>query len=99
MVNFAHSLHSDTSELFEVACDEVAARFLENYNPKDDALLITTQDLPKIMNVFLDYKKMNQEMREALAAFIEDNQMFVGYEIWTELAIIYATKMDKQYKK
>ena len=69
-----------------------------NYNPRDRELYLDGEDLIKIANSFLDQKIMNPELKNTLCDHIEEKVNDLSYEITAELAVIYASKMDKTYR-
>ena len=56
LVNFSHSLSTETSSLFEIVNGEFVYRLDTNYNPDIKDLYIKMDDFPKILNTLLDHK-------------------------------------------
>lgn len=59
LINFSHSLSTESQDLFSLANDEFANRLDSNFNAVSREAYIQKEDFPKIVNVMLDHKKMD----------------------------------------
>ena len=62
-------------------------------------LFIQPEDLIKIANTLLDHSQMKANLKQQMIEYIEQEHMTFSYEILSELAVVYAMKMDDTYKK
>jgi hypothetical protein len=46
----------------------------------------------------LNFGTMSENLKEQMIEYIDDNISSISYEITAELAVIYASKMNKTYK-
>ena len=65
----------------------------------DPALFIQPEDLIKISNVLLDNKQMTGELKEQMLTTVDNNIRQYNYEVFSELAVLFATKMDNTYRE
>lgn len=84
--------------MFEVASDDIIFRLDTNFNPKSRDLYIKHEDLPTIINTFCDHNQMHQELKMRIHEHIVENVSQINYNILSELAVLYASKMDKHYR-
>ena len=98
LVNIAHSLHSNTVELFQIANQEFATRFVKQYNPEDHQLLVTPADIPKIITTLTEYNKLEIELTQFIAKYLSDKKMFLNYSDLTKIIPVYATLVEIDIK-
>ncbi len=99
LVNFSHSLSTETASIFEIANTEIVYRLDTNFNPDSRELYIKHEDFPKILNTFTDHMNMmSHDLREQILTFLVENDSQFNYNILSEIAVIYATKMDPIYR-
>ena len=98
VVNLSHTLSPAVHEVFEVANLELVERLDNNYDPMSSQLLIQPEDLIKIANTFLDHGQMKDNLKQMMIEHIEEENLQFTYEILSELAVVYALKMDETYK-
>jgi hypothetical protein len=86
-------------EVFEVANDEFTERLRDNYDPVRRELFLQQDDLAKIINTLMDYGgQMTDDLKQSLMLYITEEEITsLSYQVLAELAILYATKMDKVY--
>ena len=99
LVNFTHSLSPETNTLFDLACDEFVYRLDSNFNASKRELYLQEEDFIKITNTMLNYRKMSHELKQNIIDYLKDNIDSFKYDVIAELAVIYATKMDDNYKQ
>ena len=47
----------------------------------------------------LEYQQMHETLKNGLIEYIKDNLPKLTFEVTSELAVIYASKMDETYKR
>jgi len=57
------------------------------------------EDLIKITSSLLEQGHMTDNLKQNMIDHIYDNLNELNYEVLAELAVVYATKMDKTYKE
>lgn len=97
LVNFSHSLSPEAQTVFEMANEDFVFRLDTNYNTKTREVYLQPEDFPKILNTLLDHKQMSGALKEGVINYINDNSSSFTYSLLSELAVIYATKMDEIY--
>ena len=98
VVNLSHTLSPSVHEVFEVANLELVERLDNNYDPMSSDLLIQPEDLIKIANTMLNHGQMKDNLKQQMIEHIEEENLQFTYEILSELAVVYALKMDETYK-
>lgn len=53
------------------------------------------EDLPKVMNVYLDWKVPSHELFENIIEYFENNSAAMKLSVLAEVAVIFASKVDK----
>ena len=99
LVNLSQTLSPAVHEVFEVANLELVERLDNNYDPMSSDLFIQPEDLIKIANTLLDHSQMKANLKQQMIEYIEQEHMTFSYEILSELAVVYALKMDDTYRK
>ncbi|CDW91217.1 UNKNOWN [Stylonychia lemnae] len=99
LVNFSHTLSPECKSLFEIANEDFVFRLTTNYDPMEGDLLIQLDDIPKILNTFLDLQQLSASLKEKLQDYYVENVNSFSYKTLSEIAVIYASKMDQTYKE
>lgn len=56
LVNFAHSLSTESQEMFDVVNNDLVYRLDSNFNANSKEIYIQPEDFPKILTTMLDHK-------------------------------------------
>lgn len=97
LVNTAHSLSPETQSMFKVAEQDLVYRLGSNYDPDSNELFVQDEDLPKVMNVFLDWKVSSQELFENIVEYFQNNSSLIKMPVLAEVAVIFASKVEATY--
>ena len=65
------------------------------YHSMKVELYVSSEDIIKILNVFLEAKQMHSTLLGAIFDKIKDDQQSFSYEIFKELSIIFAAKVEE----
>jgi hypothetical protein len=98
LVNFSHSLSPEAKEIFEVANDDFVNRLDSNFNAHQREIYIQPEDFPKILNLLLDHKFLSHELKQAMIDYLQENLHYFNYTVLSDLAVVYASKMDSKYR-
>lgn len=80
-----------------MANDDIVYRLDTNFNSQSREMYLQPEDFPKILNTLLDYKQMSHELKQGVIDYLQENASSFSYPILSELAVIYASKMDANY--
>lgn len=99
LANMTQSLSPVTEEVFQVVNEEFCVRLTNEHNPTHIDLVMQPEDLLKITTTLLEYGQMHQTLKQGVIDYIEEHLSTMTYETTSELAVIYASRMDDTYKK
>ena len=99
LVNFSHSLSPETQEVFDIANEDLVARLDTNFNAASREVYIQTEDFPKIINTLMDHRQMSHDLKQTMVDYIKENVHHFSYDTLSELAVLFASKMDIHYKR
>ena len=99
LVNFAHSLSTESQEMFDVVNNDLVYRLDSNFNASSKEIYIQPEDFPKIITTMLDHKQFSHDLKQATMDYLKENVHYFNYYILSELAVIYAARMDIHYRK
>ena len=97
LANLTQSLSPSTKEVFRVVNEEFCVRLTHEHNPMTVDLLLQPEDLIKITSTMLDFNQMHESLKNGVVEYIEENLSTLTFETTSELAVIYASKMDSAY--
>ena len=98
LANLTQSLSPSTQEVFKVVNEEFCIRLTHEHNPVTMDLVLQPEDLLKITTTMLEYGQMQDSLKNGMIDYIADRISSLTYEVTSELAVIYAMKMDQTYK-
>lgn len=96
--NYSHTLSPQTKEIFRVVNEEFCIRLTHEHNPSSFELVFKPEDLMKITATMLEYEQMHDTLKNGVIDYIKDEMGNVTFETMSELAVIFAMKMDPTYK-
>ena len=99
MVNYNQSLQPSAIELCRVINEEFCVRLHNEHNPIQMDVVLQPEDLIKVTTTMLEYQQMHETLKNGINEYIGDNLAKFTFEVTSELAVIYASKMDETYKK
>jgi len=98
LANYSHSLSPSAPEMFRVINEEFCIRLTHEFNPSSLDLVLQPEDLLKITTTLLSYGQMDGTLKNGMIEYIADHLRSLTYEVTSELAVIYASRMDETYK-
>ena len=99
MVNYNQSLQPSAIELCRVINEEFCVRLHNEHDPISYDCVFTPEDLIKITTTLLEYKQLHETLKNGIDEYLKDNINKFNFDVMSELAVIYASKMDETYKK
>ena len=98
LTNLAHTLNPAYEDVFQSVTSEFEERLAGDYITQNHELYLKQTDIIKIINTLVGFGRMTGELRHAIYDFIKVEMNSMNYETLAELAVVYATKMDKTYQ-
>lgn len=99
LANMSQTLSPATKEVFKVVNEEFIKRVSTDYIPPSLDLIFKPEDLLKVTTTMLEYNQMHDGLKEAIIDFLSARMHHLTYETTSELAVIFAVRMDDNYKK
>ena len=79
--------------------EEFCVRLHNEHNPIQMDVVLQPEDLIKVTTTMLEYQQMHETLKNGIIEYLGDNLPKFTFEVMSELAVIYASKMDETYKK
>ena len=85
--------------MFDVVNNDLVYRLDSNFNANSKEIYIQPEDFPKILTTMLDHKQFSHDLKQSMMDYLKENIHYFNYQILSDLAVIYASRMDIHYKK
>jgi len=79
LVNFAHSLSTESQEMFDVVNNDLVYRLDSNFNASSKEIYIQPEDFPKIITTMLDHKQFSHDLKQSTMDYLKENVHYFNY--------------------
>ena len=99
MINIKHTGSSANAAIISAVNNEFCERLEHNYDTATFRQAIGPSDVVKILTTMTEAEVLGDELKDAMLEHIESEQNEMDYHVLAEIAIIFATRFEEQYKR